>query len=75
MWSILPSLPNLSRLFPARAARLRCFHCDESMSQAQSVAQLFDGSERQVCCHGCAAVLDTVQQNGLVAQYWAARHE
>lgn len=73
MWQALSSLFSPARS-PASGAKLYCFHCQEVMSVRQVVTVRFDGAERQVCCHGCAAVLATVQENGLSQQYWAARH-
>lgn len=59
-------LPPEKRLY-------HCFHCNETMRQHQIVRIPFAGSEREVCCHGCAAVLTTLEQNGLAAQYLARR--
>ena len=73
MWQALSSLFYPSRQ-PAAGVKLHCFHCQEVMSARQVVPVRFDGAERQVCCHGCAAVLTTLQENGLCKQYWVARH-
>jgi hypothetical protein len=74
MWQTLSALFSPSRRAPAGAA-LRCFHCFEPMSARQVIKTAFDGAERLVCCHGCAAVLRTVEENGLCQPYWAAHDE
>jgi hypothetical protein len=61
---------NGMRARQAQAAdRIACFHCGDSVKRSKAVAVAFDGEQRQVCCHGCAAVLNTVEQMGMTAQY------
>ena len=47
-----------------------CFHCGDYVSQRRVVRCDFDGASRELCCHGCAAVLRMVEENGLTSQYW-----
>ncbi|MBC3916291.1 heavy metal translocating P-type ATPase metal-binding domain-containing protein [Undibacterium sp. CY18W] len=49
--------------------RLNCFHCDETMRERNALTVTFNGSPQQVCCHGCLAILRTIEQNHLVAAY------
>jgi hypothetical protein len=80
MWQAFSALfsPSRRTLDPAGSVPpekhlLHCFHCQETMRANQIVRVPFAGSEREVCCHGCAAVLRTLEHNGLGAQYLARR--
>ncbi len=73
MWQAISSLFSPARS-PASGVKLYCFHCQAPMTARQVVTVQFDGAERQVCCHGCAAVLTTLQENGLCQSYRAARN-
>lgn len=49
--------------------KLPCFHCGDLVKRRHAVDVQFDGAARTVCCHGCAAILKTVEQMGMVQQY------
>jgi hypothetical protein len=49
--------------------KLPCFHCGELVKHRRAVHVQFDGASRIVCCHGCAAILKTVEQMGMLQQY------
>ncbi len=49
--------------------KLPCFHCGELVKRRRAVLVPFDGASRIVCCHGCAAILKTVEQMGMLQQY------
>lgn len=65
----------------AASEKLPCFHCGELVRRRRAVYAQFDGASRVVCCHGCAAILKTVEQMGMTQQYQeqkkqaAASHE
>ncbi|MES2040805.1 MAG: heavy metal translocating P-type ATPase metal-binding domain-containing protein [Pseudomonadota bacterium] len=46
-----------------------CFHCGEKMHKSNALTTSFDCRMQPVCCHGCLAILRTVEQNKLVAEY------
>jgi hypothetical protein len=54
--------------------KLVCYHCDDRMRQSKAVPILFDGQTRQVCCHGCAAILVNIQKHQLIADYYASKN-
>lgn len=54
---------------PAHKARQHCFHCHEEMSAEEAILVSFAGSQYQVCCHGCQAVLQTIEANKMVDAY------
>jgi len=49
--------------------KLPCFHCGDLVRRRRAVHVQFDGAARIVCCHGCASILKTVEQMGMVQQY------
>lgn len=49
--------------------KLSCFHCGEKMRERNALSVKFNGATQQVCCHGCLAVLRTIEQNHLVDEY------
>lgn len=49
---------------------MACFHCGDAVRQSRAVEVKFDGEVRRVCCHGCAAVLKTVEQMEMQQQYY-----
>ena len=49
--------------------KIDCFHCGEKMRKAAALTTRFNGLEQVVCCHGCQAVLRTVEKNKLVKEY------
>jgi hypothetical protein len=63
---------QLAKLF-IPSERLVCFHCDERYRPSKNVDVVFQTELRQVCCHGCAAVLKTIEQQGLVQDYLNAK--
>lgn len=56
-----------------RREKILCFHCEESMRKDNALMAVFNGASHPVCCHGCLAVLQTIERNGLIQQYLAAR--
>lgn len=66
---------TLSGLFSAlslsgrQEQRLVCYHCDETMRQSQALYVSFNGDTRAVCCHGCLAILKTIERNRMVDDY------
>lgn len=68
MFTFLRSLiqqlkPSEKGLYPP------CFHCGEPVVQVIELE--FAGQTRQLCCHGCLAVLQTIQQAGRSEEYLA----
>ncbi len=57
----------------SKQALISCYHCDEQVPQRRIVISDFDGAPRQLCCHGCAAVLKLVESNGLTTAYLHSR--
>lgn len=55
--------------------KINCFHCGDSVKATRAVFVEFDGASHAVCCHGCAAVLKTVQQMGMLQQYRAQKEQ
>lgn len=49
--------------------RVACYHCNEKVSVRRVVNASFAGVMRPLCCHGCAAVLNAIEKNGLTEQY------
>ncbi|TDK68417.1 heavy metal translocating P-type ATPase metal-binding domain-containing protein [Sapientia aquatica] len=46
-----------------------CYHCGEQVSLRRVVRADFNGASRELCCHGCAAVLMMIETNGLIDVY------
>jgi hypothetical protein len=55
--------------------KIACFHCGELVRKKRVVPVIFDGICRDVCCHGCAAILSTVEQLGQSEQYLARKQQ
>lgn len=49
--------------------KVACFHCGELVRHKRIVHVVFNGLTRDVCCHGCAAILSTVEQLGQCEPY------
>ncbi|MBC3906412.1 heavy metal translocating P-type ATPase metal-binding domain-containing protein [Undibacterium umbellatum] len=49
--------------------KIDCFHCGEKMRKSNALTVQFNGYTQPVCCHGCLAILSTVEQNNLVNEY------
>jgi hypothetical protein len=49
--------------------KIHCFHCDEKMRKEHALLAVFNGNPEPVCCHGCLAVLQTIERNGMTKQY------
>lgn len=49
--------------------KILCFHCDDKMRKKNALMVVFNGASYPVCCHGCLAVLKTIESSGLTAQY------
>lgn len=68
----------LAAIFTGPAAanpKIACFHCGELVRQKRVVSVVFDGVCRDVCCHGCAAILATVEQLGQTGPYLAQKRQ
>lgn len=59
---------QLLRLF-TRPETIACYHCGEPVALHNAVRLNFDGEQRDLCCHGCEAVLMMVESNGLTYEY------
>ncbi|WP_369123423.1 heavy metal translocating P-type ATPase metal-binding domain-containing protein [Undibacterium fentianense] len=55
--------------------RCLCYHCGESMRVEGALTVNFQHVLRPVCCHGCLAVLNTIQQNGLTEEYLRSKEQ
>lgn len=51
--------------------RISCYHCGEKSIPSRTLYVYFDGSNRAVCCNGCAAILQTVEELGMREEYLA----
>lgn len=61
----------LSRFF--KREKCTCFHCGERMRKEGALMATFQNERQPVCCHGCLAVLNTIQKNGLIEAYLQAK--
>jgi len=52
----------------AARAQGSCFHCGLPLP-AHPPAVQFDGQARQVCCGGCAAIVETLVAHGMAGHY------
>lgn len=66
-------LSNFAFKFSRSGSRRPCFHCAEPMHESEILSVKFDGEIRQVCCHGCVAVLQAVEQHGLQSEYYLSK--
>lgn len=69
---------TLAGLFKRPAAanpKVACFHCGELVRRKRVVQVVFDRVCRDVCCHGCAAILSTVEQLGQTEAYLARKQQ
>jgi hypothetical protein len=60
------------RLLPGlftRQETVACYHCGEQVALRHLVRGMFDGEQRDLCCHGCEAVLRMIESNGLTGEY------
>jgi Putative metal-binding domain of cation transport ATPase len=70
---IFPSfLDTIIVSFQARE-KIHCFHCDEKMRKDNALIAVFNGASHPVCCHGCVAVLQAIENNGMALQYLHAK--
>lgn len=51
--------------------KISCYHCGEKSRRSQTIYVFFGGATRPVCCHGCAAILKTVEELDMHAEYHA----
>lgn len=70
---IIPPCQSQIQLFNfklfTRPESVTCYHCGERVAVRSVVKMEFDGVERDLCCHGCEAVLMLVLANGLTSDY------
>lgn len=67
---------NIGRIFMtlfATEENISCFHCNEKSRKSLTIYVNFDGNMRPVCCHGCAAVLKTVEELAMHQEYYDCR--
>lgn len=69
MLQFISSLVDKLRSSDPSSEKLPCFHCTDLVRRKHAIVVQFDGAERITCCHGCASILKTVEQMGMVAQY------
>ena len=55
--------------------KINCFHCDEKMKKHKALFTVFNGNSYPVCCHGCVAVLQVIERNGMTKQYLQAKSD
>lgn len=48
---------------------LSCYHCGEPVTAPPAITLELDGESRGFCCHGCKAVCQTIQAEGLAGFY------
>ena len=53
--------------------KIVCYHCGEKMRESKSLYLKFNGQQRALCCHGCLAILQTIERNNMVADYLHAK--
>ena len=58
---------RIARAMPGTA--LACFHCGERIDGEPAATLTIEGTERPMCCHGCAAVAGAIAGNGLGLYY------
>jgi len=68
---LLHSIRSLLNSDHIPTERISCYHCGEKSTPSRTIYVLFDGSIRAVCCHGCAAILKTVEELGMREEYLA----
>lgn len=59
----------------ATEEKISCFHCHDKSRKSLTVYVNFDGNIRPVCCYGCAAVLNTVEELAMHQEYYDSRIE
>jgi hypothetical protein len=69
------SFPFKHAIFSSLQAseKIVCFHCDERMKKRKALFATFNGNSYPVCCHGCLAVLQIIERNGMTKQYLQAK--
>lgn len=73
MLQFISSLVGKLRSNDPSSEKLPCFHCAELVKRKHAIVVEFDGAKRITCCHGCASILKTVEQMGMLAQYQAEK--
>ncbi|MFZ6748253.1 heavy metal translocating P-type ATPase metal-binding domain-containing protein [Undibacterium sp. Ren11W] len=63
------SLVNAISIALQPQEKILCFHCNDKMRKKNALMATFNGANYPVCCHGCLAVLKTIERNGLTEQY------
>ena len=58
-----------------KSEKIDCFHCHEKMKKHRALFTMFNGNLYPVCCHGCLAVLQVIERNGMTQQYMEAKNE
>ena len=62
-------MPDGTTLSTATPAGVECFHCGLPVPPASDWRVRIDGTERAMCCPGCAAVAQTIVEIGQAAYY------
>ncbi|MDE2429466.1 MAG: heavy metal translocating P-type ATPase metal-binding domain-containing protein [Burkholderiales bacterium] len=70
---VLSSLFHVFSSVGLKAEKIDCYHCGEKMRKTNALTVKFNGCLQPVCCHGCSAVLRTIEKNGLIQDYLEAK--
>jgi Putative metal-binding domain of cation transport ATPase len=68
---LLSSIRSLLQTLTSSEEKISCYHCAEQSRKSLTVYIHFDHQIRPVCCHGCAAILKTVEELGMHDEYHA----
>jgi Cu2+-exporting ATPase len=69
--AIIPFVRSFFKSNHSSNSKITCYHCGEKSLPKHTVYVQFDGEIRPVCCHGCAAILRTVDDLGMREEYLA----
>ncbi|WP_186864229.1 heavy metal translocating P-type ATPase metal-binding domain-containing protein [Undibacterium griseum] len=68
-------LSNLWTPAKNKTEKITCYHCGEKSFPKKTLYVVFNGTEQPVCCHGCLAVLKTIEKNHLIPEYLQTKAE
>lgn len=68
---LLSLIQSLFKTFNTAEEKISCYHCGEKSKKSLTIYVHFDGAIRPVCCHGCAAILKTIEELGMHDEYRA----
>jgi len=55
--------------FFTKSPSIACYHCGDQVALRDAVVHEFHGAPRDLCCHGCVAVLMMIEANSLTNDY------